>query len=370
MPVTPTGPLAGLRVVEMDAIGPVPLVGLLLAGSGADVLRIARDGGDWDDATTAAAVMHRGKASVTLNLKDPAGAAMALDLIGRADAVIEGARPGTMERLGLGPDATLARNPALVYGRMTGWGQTGPRAMEAGHDINYLALTGVLSMIGPATRPVAPLNLVADYGGGAMNLAFGLMAALWQARATGRGQVVDAAMVDGVGFLASLFHGYHQTGLWHDGREANLLDGGAPYYRCYACADGRFMAAGPLEPKFYALMMRGLGLNPADWPQHDRATWPAATAAIGARFASMPQAHWTALFAGTDACVTPVLDLAEARSDAHIAARGLFQPAGTAQAPVVPPWGADQRPDLAPTQAMDTAGALARWPVRPSAAPR
>jgi len=353
-------PLAGMRIVEMDAIGPVPLAGLLLAGSGAEVIRIGRGSGEWDEKALAGDALHRGKTTVTLDLKDPADAALALDLIAASDAMIEGFRPGTMERLGLGPQEAMSRNPALVYGRMTGWGQTGPRAREAGHDINYLAITGVLSLIGPKERPMAPLNLAADYGGGAMLLVLGLMAALWSARATGRGQVIDAAMVDGAGFLATLFHAYQQTGLWNGGRESNLLDGGAPFYRCYECADGGFMAAGAIEPKFYAAMMAGLQLDPADWPQADQASWRAATEAIAARFASAPRAHWEEVFAGTDACVTPVLDLGEARNDRHLLARKLFEQAGARVAPIVPPWSPEQRPDLPPPRSISPDEARAK----------
>lgn len=358
---TGRGPLAGLRIVEMDAIGPVPLLGLLLAGNGAEVIRIGRAASDWTEATTAADILHRGRDTVVLDLKDDTQRLGALDLIAGADALIEGFRPGTMERLGLGPEVALGRNPALVYGRMTGWGQVGPRAAEAGHDINYLSMTGLLSMIGPADRPVAPLNLVADYGGGAMMLAFGLMAALLQAKTTGKGQVVDAAMVDGANFLASLFHGFRQTDLWSPGREANLLDGGRPFYRCYPCADGRFVAVGAIEPKFYGAMMRGLGLDPADWPQDDASSWDGAVQAIGARFATAPRDHWTRIFAGTDACVTPVLDLAEAPADPHMQARRAFQAAGARTAPSVPPSDPQARADLPPPRLVSLQDALARW---------
>lgn len=324
--------LAGLRIVEMDAIGPVPYLGALLADFGADVVRIARSGGVWSDMAQAAPVLHRSRRKLALDLKTDDGRRAALGLIQRADAVIEGFRPGVMERLGLGPEDCLSANPRLVYARMTGWGQTGPRASEAGHDINYLALSGALDMIGPKERPLAPLNLAADYAGGALILAFGLMAALRHAQATGEGQVIDAAMTDGVANLVNLFQFFRQSGQWSPAREDNLLDGGAPFYAVYPCSDGRFVAVGCIEPQFFAAFMQGLGLDHEPAEQMNRALWPALRARIAKVLGSAPQAHWSAHFAGTDACVTPVLTMEEAVADphnrarmAHVQAEGLWQ---------------------------------------------
>lgn len=316
-----TRALAGLRIVEMDAIGPVPFLGTMLADFGADVVRIARSGGAWSESAQAAPVMHRSRRKIALDLKTAQGTDAALSLIRRADAVVEGFRPGVMERLGLGPEVCLSANPALVYARMTGWGQTGPRANEAGHDINYLALSGALDMIGTAERPMAPLNLAADYAGGALVLAFGLMAALHHARRTGEGQVIDAAMTDGVAGLANLFQFYRQTDQWTPAREANLLDGGAPFYTVYPCSDGRFVAVGCIEPQFFAAFMRGLGLEFAANAQMDRTSWPDLRRRIAEVLAQAPQDHWTRRFAGTDACVTPVLTVEEAVADPHNRAR-------------------------------------------------
>ena len=340
MPLNDTarqGPLAGLRIVEIDAIGPVPLLGTLLADFGADIVRIARPNSGWSDEVLGADILHRSRRTLTLDLKSPSGQAQALDLVARADALIEGSRPGVMERLALGPAECLGRNPKLVYGRMTGWGQTGPLAPHAGHDINYLALSGALSLIGTPDRPIPPLNLITDYGGGSMFLAFGLMAAIFEAQRSGKGQVVDAAMTDGTVFLLSLYHFYAQSGQWNGGREGNLLDGGTPYYRCYRCADGGFVAVGALEPQFYRLFMTGIGLAPAAHPQGDRAGWPALQQAIEDRIATRSRDEWTAVFAGSDACVTPVLSLEEARSDPHHQARNAhFNAAGYWQASPAP----------------------------------
>jgi alpha-methylacyl-CoA racemase len=345
--------LAGLRIVEMDAIGPVPFLGTLLADFGADVVRIARSGGAWSEVAQAAPVMHRSRRKVALDLKTAQGTDAALALIGQADAVIEGFRPGVMERLGLGPEVCLGANPGLVYARMTGWGQTGPRAHEAGHDINYLALSGALDMIGTAERPMAPLNLAADYAGGALVLAFGLMAALHHASRTGEGQVIDAAMTDGVAGLVNLFQFYRQTEQWTQAREANLLDGGAPFYAVYPCSDGGFVAVGCIEPQFFAAFMQGLGLEFAASAQMDRATWPDLRMRIAAVLASAPRDHWTTLFAGTDACVTPVLTLEEAVADPHNRARNTHLHAEGV-------WQAAPAPKLSRTPAAATPRAEAR----------
>jgi len=324
--MTGTGPLSGLRVVELDAIGPVPLAAMVLADLGASVVRVARAPGAgqvWAD--TGGAVLNRNRPHVHLDLKDPAGREAALALIDRADALIEGFRPGVTERLGLGPEVRQARNPRLVYARMTGWGQTGPRADRAGHDLNYLGLTGALYAMGEADRPPPPpLNLVGDYGGGAMFAVTGILAAVIQARAIGRGQVVDVAMTDGAAVLSSLFFALAASGLWQDGRATNLLDGSKPFYRTYACADGRFVAVAALEPAFFAQLIAGLGLEPALYPQFDPGGWPAMQATFAEIFAGHPRDHWVQVFAGTDACVSPVLAFGEAADDPHNAARGTF----------------------------------------------
>lgn len=362
------GALAGLRVMELAGLGPAPFAAMMLADHGAEVLRIhaprPRQGIPTID--TAQDVLARGRASVAVDLKRPEGRALVLDLIGTADGVIEGFRPGVAERLGLGPDACLARNPRLAYGRMTGWGQDGPLAATAGHDINYIALSGVLGAIGPAAAPVPPLNLLGDFGGGGMLLAFGMLAAILSARATGRGQVVDAAMVEGASLLAAMLHGFRATGDWRDGRAENLLDGGAYFYATYACADGGFVAVGAIEAPFHAAFLQGLGLDPAAFDQADRAGWPAARARIAARFQTAPRAHWQAVFDGTDACVTPVLDWAEAQAHPHLQARGAFLPVGAmAQPAPAPRFAATPAPPPAPPGLPAGGAALAGWAIAP-----
>ena len=308
----------------MEAIGPVPLAGMILSGLGADIVRIARAGGTvWGQ--MGAKVINRGRTTVTLDLKDVAQRESLLDLIGECDGLIEGFRPGVMERLGLGPDICLDRNPALVYARVTGWGQEGPLAQRAGHDLTYLAMTGALHAIGPADGPPAvPLNLIGDYAGGTMFAALGIVSALLAAKQGGRGQVVDVAMVDGVANLLSLFHEMMGAGQWQDRREANLLDGGAPFYRCYTCSDGAHVAVGALEPQFFALLLDGLGIPQEKYRQHDRAAWPAMADEFARIFASRPRDAWAALFADTDACVAPVLSLAEAPEHAANRDRNMF----------------------------------------------
>jgi len=318
------GVLAGVRIVELDALGPVPLCAMLLADHGAEIVRVARPGSPVVDDAVGGAILHRSRPSIALDLKTGEGRDTVLALIAQADAVLEGFRPGVMERLALGPAECLARNPRLVYARMTGWGQTGPLAQRAGHDINYLAITGALHMIGPADTPVPPLNLVADYAGGAMMLAFGVLAGILDARRTGQGQVVDAAMCDAVPMLLSLFQAFAQSGGWEDRRAANLLDGGAPFYRCYRCRDGGFVAVGALEPQFFRALMAGLDLSAEDYPQGDQSRWPAMAEAVAARFLTRSRDEWADAFAGTDACVSPVLGLAESQRDTHLAARGVF----------------------------------------------
>ena len=324
----PAGPLQGLRVVELASIGPGPMCAMLLADLGADVLRVDRTeaSGLGVPLPPRFDVNARSRRSVALDLKAAAGRDAVLRLVDRADLLIEGFRPGVAERLGLGPDDCLARNPALVYGRMTGYGQAGPLASAAGHDINYIALTGALDAIGPAGgKPVPPLNLVGDYGGGALYLAFGLLAALYERQRSGRGQVVDAAMVDGAASLTSIFHGLHAAGQWAGGRGGNLLDGGAPFYDTYECADGRCVAVGALEPKFFAELLARLGLD-AGWRarQYDRRAWPELRAALAAVWRTRTRDAWAAHFEGSDACVAPVLALDEAPRHPHAQARAAY----------------------------------------------
>ncbi len=326
-----TGPLVGLRVLELAAIGPGPMAAMLLADLGADVIRIDRPvPADLGVPMPAHFdVNGRGRRSVAIDLKQRAGVDAVLRLADRADVLIEGWRPGVAERLGLGPADCHARHPGLVYGRMTGWGQTGPLAEVAGHDIDYIAIAGALGAFGPADgKPAPPLNLVGDYGGGALYLAFGLLAALHERQRSGLGQVVDAAMVDGAASLTGIFHGLAAARQW-DGRETargrNLLDGGAPFYDTYACADGRFVAVGALEPRFFAELIARLGLDDG-WRarQYDRRAWPELRAVLAAAFAARGRDDWAAHFDGSDACVAPVLSLAEAPSHPHLRARATF----------------------------------------------
>ncbi|MCA0325460.1 MAG: CoA transferase [Proteobacteria bacterium] len=325
-----SGPLAGVRVIEMEAIGPVPWAGMMLADMGADVLRIDRpeaaDMGVQRDPRFE--LVGRGKRVCTADLKTEAGRATVLEEVAGAQVLLEGLRPGVMERLGLGPDVCLARNPALIYGRMTGWGQEGPLAQSVGHDINYIATAGALHTIGPANAPpVAPINFVGDYGGGAMLLLVGVLAALHETQASGRGQVVDAAMVDGTLLLMAPMLGRWQAGEWKDQRESNILDGGAHFYGNYTTADGQAMAVGAIEPRFYAALLAGLGLDASTLPpQHDRAAWPAMRARFAAIFASQTRGHWEQVFAGTEACVSPVLQLSELATHPHLVGRRSLVP--------------------------------------------
>ena len=331
------GPLAGLRVLEFEAVGAAPFAGMLLADMGADVMLVDRihaselglESARWSD------VMLRGRRSLTLDLKTPGGVQAALQLADKADALIEGFRPGVMERLGLGPDVVSARNARLVYGRMTGWGQTGPLAARAGHDINYIALAGVLGAIGRAGEaPVPPLNLVGDFGGGLL-LAFGVACGVIEARGSGRGQVIDAAMIDSASLMTTMFSGMLAAGQWHDERGVNLLDSGAPWYDSYATRDGHYVAIGAIEARFYAELIARLGLDGQDLPaQHDRARWPELRAGFAAAFLSKTRDEWCAVFAGADACFAPVLSFGEARAHPHNVARhstvhvaGVEQPA-------------------------------------------
>ena len=326
------GPLSDLRVVEFVGVGPGPFAAMWLADMGATVFRIDRPGQRWNQ--TRDDVLNRGRRSLALNLKQEGAAEVALRLVDGADVLLEGFRPGVMERLGLGPAVCHARNPRLVYGRITGWGQTGPRAQEAGHDLNYIASSGILSAIGPAERPVPPLNLIGDFGGGGMLLIAGVLAALVERATSGRGQVVDAAMAEGGALLSAMIWAYHNKGLWETRREANLFDGGAPFYRTYRCADGGFVALGAIEDQFWTLFLDLAGI---DDPllrnsRKDRAQWPELCNRLAAIFLTRTRDEWCALCAGTDACLTPVLDFNAATSEPHAIARQMFvAPGGRAQ---------------------------------------
>jgi alpha-methylacyl-CoA racemase len=335
------GPLSGIRIVELAAIGPVPFAGMLLADLGAEVVRVDRlpgTGSALADSFTAGA-MGRGRRSIALDLRRPGAAEVVLRLAERSEVLIEGFRPGVAERLGVGPREVLARNPRAVYGRMTGWGQDGPLAATAGHDITYLAVSGLLHGIGTPDRPpVPPVNYVADFGGGAMVLVTGLLAALLHARATGAGQVVDAAMTEGAAYLATMTRMYAAAGAWTDERGSNLLDGGAPNYRCYECADGRYVAVGALEPQFWSALVARLDLDPATMPSpYSRAEWASCAALLEERFRTRTRDEWAELFAPLDACVAPVLTLAEAPEHPHNRARRTFtEVAGASVARPVP----------------------------------
>ncbi|MYT45837.1 CoA transferase, partial [Streptomyces sp. SID5471] len=323
---TGNGPLSGVRVVELAGIGPGPFAAMLLADLGADVVRVDRPGGSGLGIDPAYDITNRNKRSVLVDLKSAEGPGQVLDLAERADVLIEGYRPGVAERLGIGPDACLERNPRLVYGRMTGWGQQGPLAATAGHDIGYIAVTGALGMTGPPDGPpAAPANLLGDYAGGSLYLVVGVLAALRHAQTEdGRGQVVDAAIVDGTAHLTSMIHGMLAAGGWQDRRGANLLDGGAPFYGTYETADGRHMAVGALEPRFYAEFVRLLGIEDDVPARDDIGAWEELRAAIAARFKTRTRQEWTAVFEASDACVAPVLSLREAPGHPHLAARGTF----------------------------------------------
>jgi alpha-methylacyl-CoA racemase len=322
------GPLSGLRIIEMAGLGPGPFAGMLFSDLGADVIRIDRkasaaSGGF--DRVKEANFVDRGRRTLALDLKKPEAIETALELIANSDALIEGFRPGVMERLGLGPQICLARHPGLVYGRVTGWGQSGPLAQTAGHDINYIALTGALHAIGGAEAPLPPLNLIGDFGGGAMLLAFGVVCALLEARNSGRGQVVDAAMTDGAALLMAMIYGFKAAGRWRDERAANLLDGGAPFYGVYRCADGRFVAVGALEPQFHEAFIARLGLDPGAFADRwNPKAWPEMRARVEAAFSTRPRDEWAAAFAASDACVTPILTMDEAPAHPHNLARATF----------------------------------------------
>ncbi|WP_071675720.1 CaiB/BaiF CoA transferase family protein [Nioella nitratireducens] len=341
------GPLAGLKVIEMVGLGPGPFAGMLLADMGAEVVAVDRPGGV--SITLSHDINRRGKRSVELDLKSRAGKAAVLDLVSGADVLIEGNRPGVMERLGLGPEDCWKINPRLVYGRMTGWGQDGPLAQAAGHDLNYIALAGALHPMGPPDGPPpVPLNLVGDYGGGAMFLAFGVMAAVYEAQKSGKGQVVDAAMVDGASLLMSFFHSLRASGWWVDRRGDNFLDGAAHFYGCYACADGKFVSVGAIELPFMRVLVERAGL-PREWLDlhMDRAEWPRLKAELAALFATRPQAEWCDLLEGSDACFAPVLPFWEAAEHPHAKARGAFITRDGVVEPAPAPRFSRSRPPLA-----------------------
>jgi alpha-methylacyl-CoA racemase len=318
------GALSGIRIVELAGIGPAPFAGMMLADHGAEVIRIERPGEGFKPHSLA-----RSRRSIAVDLKAPEGAEIVRALCATADGLIEGFRPGVMERLGLGPDVLIGANPKLVYGRMTGWGQEGPLAQAPGHDINYIAVSGVLHGIGRAGEPpVAPVNYLGDFGGGGMLLAFGMVSALLAVRMGAPGQVVDTAMTDGSALLSAMTWGMKSAGMWREEAGANLLSGAAPFYRSYACADGRFVAVGAIEPQFYAALAAGLGIDAGT--QHDITCWPERCAQFAAIFATRPRDAWIAHFAA-EACVSPVLTLDEATAHPHNAARGTF--AGDAPAP-------------------------------------
>lgn len=322
-----TSPLTGVNVVEISGLGPTPFAAMLLADMGANVVRIERP-----DARPLLPqkpdFLNRGRPVITLDLKSTTGRAALLERLKTTDLMIEGLRPGVMERLGLGPAEALQINPKLVYGRMTGWGQTGPLAQTAGHDINYIALTGALHAIGTGETPVPPLNLLGDFGGGALYLVNGLLAALLAAQRTGAGQVVDCAIVDGTASLMTMIYSLAHSGLWQDQRAGNLLDGGAPFYGIYRCADNRFLALGAIEPRFYAALLTGLDLDTNALPdQQDQGRWPELRKIFATRIVQKTRDEWTAIFTGTDACVAPVLTMAEAPSHPFNTARNVFNPA-------------------------------------------
>jgi alpha-methylacyl-CoA racemase len=350
------GPLQGVKVVEMAGIGPISFAGMLLADLGAEVTRIERPAGSgfgWGSSP----VLDRGRHACQVDLKSADGLEEVLGLVTESEVLIEGFRPGVMERLGLGPDECLARNPALVYGRMTGWGQEGRYAHTAGHDITYLAISGALHMIGEeGGKPVPPVNLLGDFGAGGTYLAFGVLAALLHARAGGVGQVVDAAIVDGAANVTGMLHGLLGVGAWRDERGVNLLDGGAPFYDCYRCADGEWVAVGALEPQFYAALLEKLGMagDEAIAAHLDPAAWPAIRERFSAKFAERARDEWHELFADSDCCVAPVLSMTEAREDGHNRDRGIFVEVGGMPQPAPAPRFSVTEPDVpAPAAAFD-----------------
>jgi alpha-methylacyl-CoA racemase len=361
------GPLAGVRVVELGGIGPAPFSAMLLSDLGAEVVRIDRpsSGPLGEHQQHERDLLLRGRRSLAVDLKSSGGAEVVLRMLARADVLLDPFRPGVTERLGIGPEPAMRRNPRLVYARMTGWGQTGPLAEVAGHDLNYVALAGPLAAMGRRDSPPAPaLNLVGDFGGGGMLMAFGITAALLERSRSGAGQVIDAAMLDGVAALSASILGFANMGVWSPERESNFLDGGAPYYDSYETADGRYVTIGAIEPQFYALLLDELDLDPAEWPQEDRSRWPAMHARLAEIFRTRTSDAWCAVFEGTDVCFAPVLTFDEARRHPHLAARGTYvEEHGMVQPAPVPRFsrtpGAIQSPPCAPGQ--HTAEVLRDW---------
>lgn len=357
-----TGPLADIRVIELAGLGPAPFAAMMLADMGAEVIRVERPGPPQMGPDS----MNRGKRSIVLDLRRPAGVTALLDLVEKADVLIEAFRPGVAERLGVGPQDCWARNAKLVYGRMTGWGQSGPRASEAGHDIGYIGLTGALHAIGPeAGPPVPPLALLGDLGGGGMFLVTGILAAIHESTSSGKGQVVDAAIVDGVSALMGPFYGMMAQGGWVDRRESNLLDGGAPFYRAYETADGRWLAVGAIEDQFYAELLQLLGIPEDEGNRHPK-NWPALQDRIAAAVKTKTRDEWEEIFDGTDACVAPVRSMTEAPDDPHLAARGTFVKIDGQWQPTPAPR-FDRTPPATPLPATkvgsDTAAVLSEWGV-------
>ncbi len=361
------GPLAGLRVIELGGIGPGPHAAMVLADLGADVVRVGRPGaGTFPIPPGVADQMSRGCRSVAFDLRNPAEHARLLELIGVADVLVDGFRPGVTERLRVGPRECHAVNPGLVYARMTGWGQEGPLAQRAGHDINYISLTGTLHAIGrPGERPVPPLNLVGDFGGGSMLVLVGILAALFERASSGQGQVVDAAMVDGASLIAEMIWAWRGAGAWSDERGVNLLDGGAPFYDTYECSDGRYLAVGALEPQFFQALAEGLELKlDADYDHTDPAGWPDLRAQLTRKIRTRTRDEWAAHFLDSDACVSPVLTFAEAPANAHLAARGtLIQVDGITQPAPAPRFSRTptRSPEPPPRAGEHTAEVLAEW---------
>ena len=332
------GPLSGIRVLEIGGLGPAPFAGMLLADLGAEVVRVDRPEAVGHDLTDGSQVLQRGKRSAALDLKHPDGVAAVLAMSHHADVLIESFRPGVAERIGIGPAATLERSPRLVYARVTGWGQSGPRAARAGHDVGYLARTGLLHAIGAREAPSIPLALVGDFAGGALYLVIGILAAVREAGASGRGQVIDSAIVDGAAHLGTMVFGMLAAGTWQDRREANLIDGASPFYAVYATSDGRHLAVGPIERPFYASFLHGLGLDSGDLPKRgDQSQWPLLRERFAKVIATRTQAQWLDIFAGTDACVEPVLSLTEALTDEHLTARETFVEVGGVTQPAPAP---------------------------------
>ena len=362
-----SGPLTGVKVVELGAIGPAPFAGMMLADLGAEVVNVGRLGND--DMTAAThRVLLRGRRFVHLDLRHPAGAEVVRDLVGNADVLTEGFRPGVAERLGVGPEDLLEINPRLVYGRMTGWGQDGPRAAAAGHDLGYLALSGALApSVGDGGRPVAPLNMLGDFGGGGMLLAVGILAALFSAQQTGEGQVVDASILDGTALLTAMHQSMLASGMWQQPPGGNLFDGGAPFYRVYRTADDKWLSVAAIEPKFYAALLDGLNVDADPADQFDQVHWPELRVTFATRIAARTRDEWVDVFAGRDACVVPVLDPDEAAADPHVIAREVYVDRGGIRHPTPAPRFSETPTEL-PEESPDdeTADVLSEFGYTPS----